>query len=65
MERMGARAPLNMAGETAGLWMAMAAPWSPAQWGLMLAMMLPSAAPMILTVARIKRSRTVAGEPTA
>ena len=73
MERMAASAPMDMPGETAGMWMAMAAPWSAAEWGLMIvmwfvmmvAMMLPSAAPMILTIARINRSRAEADEPTA
>jgi predicted metal-binding membrane protein len=73
MERIGTSAPPDMAAEMAGMWMAMAAPWSAAQWGLMIvmwfvmmvAMMLPSAAPMILTFARINRSRAAAGEPTA
>ena len=69
MKSMAASAPMEMSGK----WMSMAAPWSAAEWGMMVAMwfvmmvamMLPSAAPMILTVARINRSRASAGELTA
>ena len=73
MERMETSGLLDMPEDMSGMWMAMAAPWSVAQWGLMIvmwfvmmvAMMLPSAAPMILTVARINHSCAAAGELTA
>ena len=38
MERMSATAPQDMPGEMSGLWMAMAAPWNAADWGLMIVM---------------------------